>query len=1152
MDDISTNIDISTVDAPSLPSNPPPPTTTMEQSASTENNQAYMLPRREEEDDEIDPEILTMLEDANRAFKEGLIEQEAYNLQAELDDEALKREFELAFALLDYEEPGWDDRVWPDHHSGASSPQSVGGYGFGCIPGEFRNFDDDNRSERSDGSDNSLFREKIPPVGQRPILKPKSRVRATPAEKAASAMMPFTVSNPADIPAMTFPSNPSWSGVPILSSGQHTITFMGATTSVPVMSDTANMELVNNMGMANLMPSNAGDQELDSKAMQELNTLRQELAASGVLRAALEADVRRLEEDRGDTNLRVKDLETRLSEMLNSANGIQMAATKELQICRNALTASQQSCNTMNKENGELRRQVSELANGANELDKESNEIRSRVLELSNHVAFVNGELDSRTRERDFAVQKINEAQSHIDEAVAANNYHRQQIAIMENNAAAKDVEVRGLMTALTKAESEKQDLERKSQEVETLRAALTKAETEKQDLERKAQEEKDGTQGKEDEIQIKLDETEVKLTKSEKVWQNKCDEADERAAAATRNAEAYEQDYFDLKGQYKLADTKVTQLTENVAELKGETRRKESQIFELTQKITRLSVDLEELESSTETERTDYYNEVEKMKKDRENFTREKKYIDELLDEANEDNNILNKLAARNKKKIEELEEALQMEIDTTTSLQEQLKEARSSSKSALHVSRAAAFHRAQSTQGFPRPPREDGRFYMPTLDQQLAAWKKDDGSSVKFMEDYRRILKDNPMTPMKPMKPKNSSTRTLGSSVSPKKTSSAPQDDPATEVGPDEETANDLDDSSVTAVEPSVSGDDTVSESGDASETEIEPSMYYQGDYNTSNSSDGRGLKKRVQYVEQLVYVDKYVVVDRITEHTIHQARSPIWAFLYVYVDLWTIFAHHYPGFAAYIGLFHPVNIVGSLFSGKTSKTSRLARLDANFHGPATTKPADIDIESQTEELTVIDVESQTEDTTKVSTNFDTDPATTKPSNIGIESQTEELTATGVESKPEDPTKVDTEPDTHPATTTPSNVDVESQSEELTVIDIEAQTEKTAKAHTKPDLHPRVTVTHKLPHLWPNLLSAILQLLGICIVYQCAFMLKQRHLWLSGNEITRSAVAHYWRREPSGLYVVDAVREVGSWSMLTICYQMIRYSGYSYALPG
>ena len=94
---------------------------------------------KEEENLDVDPEILAMLEEANQAFKEGLEEQAACDREAELDDdEAFDREFELAFATLDEEEPGWDDPAWSDR-SGACSPASVRSFGFGPIPDEYRN-----------------------------------------------------------------------------------------------------------------------------------------------------------------------------------------------------------------------------------------------------------------------------------------------------------------------------------------------------------------------------------------------------------------------------------------------------------------------------------------------------------------------------------------------------------------------------------------------------------------------------------------------------------------------------------------------------------------------------------------------------------------------------------------------------------------------------------------------------------------------------------------------------------------------------------------------------------------------------------------------------------------------------------------------------
>ena len=1001
---------------------------------------------KEEENLDVDPEILAMLEEANQAFKEGLEEQAACDREAELDDdEAFDREFELAFATLDEEEPGWDDPAWSDR-SGACSPASVRSFGFGPIPDEYRNYDYDARSEVSD---DSLFREKIPPIGSRPILKPKSpvrAVRATPAEKVAAAMMPFTVSNPADIPAMSFPSNPSWGGAPIPSSGQQTLTFMGVTTSVPVLSDTANLELVNNVGATNTVTecSNERDRALVGLAMKELKTATSELVAAGVRKASLEADVRRLEEDRKSMGLQVADLEARLTEKLESAAGAQVAATKELQICRNALTASQQSCNAMNKENGELKRQVSELANAANNLDKESNDIRHQVSELANHVAFVNGELDTRTRERDFAVQKLGEAQFHIDEAIAANNHHRQQIAIMESNAAAKEVEVNTLMTALTKAESEKRDLELKAKEKE------------------------DDAKAKEDENQVKPGDPPVKLTKTEQYWKDKYDAADERATVAETNAEAYEQDYFDMKGNYKLADIKVSQLTDTIAEMKVEAQHKESKIFELTRDIQKLNVHLGELETSTATERAGHYKEVEKLKKNYRVLDGEKEYVGGLLDDANEKSNNLTKLAARNKKKIEELEEALRNEVDTTAGLLEQVKKERNSSKSALNVAQVANVHRAQRTYGFPRPPRNNDRMLIPTLDEQLAAWKEDDGSSERFMEDHRRMIKEYPLTPLKlSNKPKNSSTATAGSSASHKKTSSSvSKGSSASGVGPHEEATSEFDDSSVTAVEPSVSSNDTLSEPEDGSDTgnEISKITYYKPDLDKSknvSSGDGRGPKNDIKYVEQLVYVDKEVIVDKIIEHTVHQARSPIWAFLYVYVDLWTIFAHHFPDFVTSIRRFHPANIAGSLSSGIPSKIIGLTRVDTNFSGPVTAKPKNIDVEWQTKEPTTIDIESQAEDHNKV--------------------------------------------------------------------------------NSEPDNHPKVI--HKLPPLWPNLLTAILQLLTLYLFYQSILILSQRHIWLSANELTRSAVARFWARDPGFLGIAGGRK---------LCFWIIQGTGYSFALPG
>ncbi|KFY17883.1 hypothetical protein V491_04911 [Pseudogymnoascus sp. VKM F-3775] len=735
----------------------------------------------EENDPNIDPEILAMLEEANQAFKEGLEEQEAYNreLQEDLDfDATLDQEFEQAFAILDEEDPGWDDPTWSDH-SGANSVESVRSYGFGSLPDEYRNNDDDARSE---GSDLSLFREKIPPVGSRPILKPKTRVRATPAEKAASAMMPFTVSNPATIPAMFFPSNPTWGGAPIPSSSQQTLTFMGATTSVPVLSDTANMELVNNMGVTNTPSSNSKDNELVDMAMQELNTARHEIAAAGVHRAALEADIRRLEEDRKDMGLRVADLEKRLSEKLDSAARAQQAVTNELQICRNALAASQQSCNAMNKENGDLRRKISDLDNATSNLDKEGNEIRHRVSELTNQIAFVNRELDSRTRERDFAVQKLGEAQFNIDQMVAANSNHLQQIATMESNAAAKDIdlknfqsiakarnrEVQNLQSIAEAKDREVQNLqsiaEAKNREVQNLQSiaeakdleaqnlkniaeakdrevqnltsiaeakelevknfmmALTKSETEKQHLELKSKE-------KEDILEGDGGEPEKALSKTEQSWRDKYDAAEKNLAAAERHAEAYEQDYYDMKKQCNVAHTTVSRLTDTIAKMKVVAQEKEAMISELTLKGTEFSKDFEKLKFSTDTERKNYYIEMDKLKKSYTSIKGENEYIDDLLSKVNLECTSLNGLATRNKRKIQELEEALENEAATIASLQEQVKKERNSSDDALHVSRIAALHRVQRTHGFPRPPRDNGRPRIPTLEEQLAAWREDDG---------------------------------------------------------------------------------------------------------------------------------------------------------------------------------------------------------------------------------------------------------------------------------------------------------------------------------------------------------------------------------------------------------------------------------------
>ncbi|ELR04821.1 hypothetical protein GMDG_07046 [Pseudogymnoascus destructans 20631-21] len=1076
-----------------------------------------------EDDSNIDPEILAMLEEANQAFKEGLEEQEACNREDELDYDALEREFELAFATLDEEEPGWDDPVWSDR-SGANSQASVRSYGFGPLPDEYRYNDDDARSV---GSDSSLFREKIPPVGSRPILKPKSRVRATPAEKAASAMMPFTVSNPADIPAISFPSNPYWGGAPIPSSGQQTLTFMGVTTSVPVLSDTANMELVNNtVGVTDTVQecSNEKDRALVGLAMQELNTATHKLNTAGLHRAALEADIRRLEEARKESDLKIADLETRLLEKLDSVTGAHMAATKELQICRSALAASQQSCNAMNKENGELKHHVSEMAN-ATGLDKESNDIRYQVSELSNNVAFVNGELDTRTRERDFAVQKLGEAQFHIDEAIAANNYHRQQIAIMESNAAAKEVEVTTLMTALTKSETEKQDLEHKSQEkeenaaakeveVKNLMTALTKAETEKQDLERKAQEKEDNAKSKDDKNLIKPKEEKAKLSKTEQYWKDQYDAEAKHTTVVERNAQAYEQDYFDIKGQYKIADIKVSQLTDTVAEMKAVAQQKEYEISELTHKVTKLSNDLGELESSTKTESASHHAEVEKLKKDIGIANHEKNYIDGLLNEANDECTSLNRLNIRNKKKINELDEALRKETATTARLQEQVKNERNSSGDALHVSRIATLHRAQRTHGFPRPPRDDRRL-IPTLDEQLAAWKSDDRDSEKFMEDHRRALKEKPMTPLRPItKLKDSSTDTVGPSESHENASSVSKGSSTAGVGLHEETASNFDDSSVTAVEPSVSSDETDSELEDSSDTETES---YINKSKKLSSILGRRPKKDVKYVEQLVYVDKEVIVDKIIEHTVHQARSPIWALLFVYVDLWTIFAHSHPNFAASIGRLNPVNIVGYRFSVFVRSFPNFVALIRRLN------PIKIDGYLFS-----------------VCTHYFPKCAAfirrLNPINIagrlssGIPFNISRLTRINMKSS-------------KPAATRPTEIDIESQTKEATAIDLESQAEDLIEPDTRPK------VVHRLPSLWPNLLTAILQLLTIYILYQSYSVFDQRRIWLSGNEITRSTVARFWGREP-GFFGVSVGRS--NWYIHKLCFWIIQGTGYSYALPG
>lgn len=1070
---------------------------------------------KEEENSDVDPEILAMLEEAKQAFEEGLIEQAACDLEGELDDEALDREFELAFVTLDEEEPGWDDPDYWDR-SGANSPASVRSYGFGPIPDEYRNYDDDTRSV---GSDNSLFREKIPPVGQRPILKPKTRVRATPAEKATAAMAPFTASNPVNIPAMTFPSNPSWSGDPIPSSGQQTLTFMGVTTSVPVLSDTTNLEMVNNMPtMTNAVQqcSNEKDRALVGLAMQELNTATHKVIAAGVREASMAADIRRLEEDRKSVNLRVADLEARLTEQIESTSWAhaeaQSRASKELEVCRSALTASQQSCNAVNKENGDLKRQVFELANATNKLDKEGNETRHHVNELSNHVSFVNGELDTRTRERDFAVQKFEEAQSHINEAIAANNQQRQQIETMESNAAAKEAEVKNLVTALTKAESEKQaevgnlttaltraEYEKQTEvgnlmtaltkaesekqaEVWNLMTALTKAESEKQDLERKAQEK--------DRDLVPTPESPAQLSTTEQYWKDKYNAADEMARIAQKDAEAYEQDYFEMQGQYKSASANVDQLTDTVAELKAVVQRKESEIFELNKKVTKLNSQLNEMATHTAALNNDHRKELDKLKKKCMVMENEKRYIDGLLNAANAECNRLKGVVDRKKKDIMDLQGALRIQTDLTTELQEQLKEERKSSKDALRVARMANSHRAQHKQEIPRPPRDNGRYSIPTLDEQLASWKKDDGSSAKFMEDYRRILKENPMTPNKPTsKPKESPTAAVGPSAADKKISG---------VGPHEETADDFNDSSVTAVEPSVFSTETATSGpGDDSDTVYEPSPYYNpdlGKYKYVSSGHSRRPKQGKEYV----YVSVYKTVDRTTEHTIHQALSPIWAFLYVYVDLWTIFAHHYPGFAAGIGGFHPTNVAnvaGDLFAQRFPNFAAYFRL---FH----------------------------------------------PANIAGS------LSSGIPPNVKDLTRIDTNPNPGTATANPTNVDGGSETKTPTTItDTKTQAEDPTKVVTEPTTITKVT--HKLPPLWSNLLIGILQLLTLYLLYQSYHILDQRHIWLSANELTRSAVARFWGHETA--LFTGSGRGPSNWYVSKrICFWLIQGSGYSYALPG
>ncbi|OBT51556.1 hypothetical protein VE04_08514 [Pseudogymnoascus sp. 24MN13] len=1124
----------------------------------------------EEDDSNVDPEILAMLEEANQAFKEGLEEQAACDLEADLDfDDALDRELRLAL------QPWMKKSLAGTTRFGRIVPERILGH-------------------LSAVSTSNISR-KIPPVGMRPILQPKSRVRTTPAEKAAAAMMPFTVSNPADIPTISFPSNPYWGGAPIPSSGQQTLTFMGVTTSVPVLSDTANMELVNNTVVNNTVINNPvgvpdtvqecsteKDRALVGLAMQELNTATHKLIAAGVHSGALETNIRRLEEARKESDLKIADLETRLSEKLDSVTGTHMAATKELQICRNALAASQQSCNAMNKENGELKRQVSEIANAANSLDKESNEIRYQVTELANKVSFVNGELDTRTRERDFAVQKLGEAQAHIDEAVAANNYHRQQIMIMENNAAAKEVEANTLMTALTKAETEKQDLARKAQEkeenaaakeveVQTLMTALTMAETEKQDLERRAQEKEENVAAREVEVMtlmIALTEVEsekqdlerkaqekedkakgliipkegkAELSKTEQHWKDQYDAEAKHTAVLERNIQAFEQDYYDMQGQYKTANIKVSQLTDTVAEMKAVAQLKEYEISDLTHKVTKLSNDLGELESSTKTETVNHHAKVEKLKKDIGVAIREKNYIDGLLTEANDECTSLNRANIRHKKKINDLDEALRKEKATTSRLQEQVKNECNSSDDALHVSRIAAVHRAQRTHGFPRPPRDD-RHLIPTLDEQLAAWKEDKRDSEKFMEDHRRMLKEKPMTPLRPItKPKDSSTDTVGPSESHKKASSVSEGSSTAGVGPHEETASNFDDSSVTAVEPSVCSDETDSELEDSSDTENES---YASKSKKLSAILTRRPKKDVKYVEQLVYVDKEIIVDKIVEHTVHQARSPIWAFLFVYVDLWTIFAHSYPNFAAFIRRLNPINIVGRPFSAFARSFPKFAeflrRLNpinivghlfsvfAHYflHFAAFTRRLSINIAGRLFSI--------------FAHYFPNFAAFIRRLHL---INTAYWLSSGILSNISRVIRINTK-SSKPATSRLIDIDIESQTKEPTVIDLESQVEY----RTEPDTHPKVI--HRLPPLWPNLLTAILQLLTIYILYQSYLIYGQRSIWLTGNEITRSTVARFWGREPGFFGIACGP---SNWHICkNLCFWLIRGTGYSYALPG
>ncbi|KFX86718.1 hypothetical protein V490_08904, partial [Pseudogymnoascus sp. VKM F-3557] len=1054
MNNTSANIDINYLTLPP-PISPPPspsfsrkPAITMEKSAPTEKQQPSKSaqPDAPEEDLDIDPEVLAMLEEANQAYKEGLEEQEACNREFGEQKDAFDLEFEKAF------------EEWDAEHSGSEySAPSVRSYGFASLPDEYLNLSDDD--DRSDRSLSEFFNE-IPPVGSRPILKPKSRVkRLTPAEKATAAMMPFTVSNPESIPTISFPYNPTWGGDPIPSSGQQTLTFMGVTTLVPKLADTTNVELVNSKSAANTTPlyTEPDPKELQGRVFEELTNTQHELAAVGVRNAALEADVRRLEADRRDMELRFADLEKRLSEKLESDAETQIAVAKEIQISRNALTASQRSCNAMNKENAELRRQVSELANAANNLDKDSNNIRYQVSELSNHVGFVNGELDKRTRERDFAVEKLREAQLQVEEAFAVNNQLRQQIEPLMNKAVAKEVEVTSLQTALIKAESEKQHLENsaaareaefkdlqtaftnaesekqqmennsaaKEAEFKSLQAALTKAECENQDMENsaaakeaefkdlqaalmkaesenqdmksraaakeaefkglqealtkaesekqdmensaaakevefkdlqmalaKAESEKQDleliAQEKEEKLRAQEKQAEGKEDKTTPAWEKKCVLAEEKTRLAEIKAEAYEQDYYDAKKQYNIAAAKAMELTDTMNELKAGAEQKKAEISQLTQTVAKLSDAYQGLQSSTN-------DKIAKLKDDYEAVKHEKKYIDGLLDDANDECTALNKLDARNKKRIEELEEALKEETDMTALLQERVRQERLNSEDELHGPRIADLRRLQTTT---RSPRKNNRYMVPTLDKQLAAWKKDNRSSEMFMEEQRRILKANPLTPMKPLrKPKDSS-------------------------GFQEETTSEFDDSSLTAVERSVYSDGSVSEPDDNSESDNDLAnvTYYQPDFDEDIAGD-----TKTDVVEKVVYVDKEVIVDKIIEHTVHKTRSPVWVFLYVYVDLWTIFAHSYPDFVtsmrrfhpvdlwttfaqSYPGLvtfirrFHPRNIAGSLSSGIPSKVNRLNRLNR-----LNRKPMTIDVKPQPKDLSTTELQPETPTTAK-----------------------------------------------------------------------------------------------------------------------------------------------------------------------------------------